>query len=317
MDLGSNTGRCCRFGPFELDVRSGELRKQGVRVRLQEQPLQILNLLLAQPGEVVLREEIQALLWHDRTSVEFDHGINVAIRRLRVALGDSAETPRYVETVARRGYRFIAAIERDLPEDPAQQSAPRAPAREDRHEVVSSPPAAEGGPVTAWLVSVATRVARWNRRRAWIGVVAGLAAIGLAAFFAVPSFWTRAPATSDIVPPRHLALTGSPVLSPNGLMLVAPVADRSNVRMLWVRSLRSGEDRLLTATTGASGPFWSADSGSIGFFSGNEVKVVTAKGERRASFVRRGCHFRRGVELRWDDSLSHRTRLAFVPGRNR
>ena len=93
----------------------GELRKHGVRVRLQEQPLQILIMLLDHPGEVVLREEIERHLWHGGTTVEFDHGINAAIRRLRTALGDTAETPRYVETVSRRGYRFLAPVEADPP----------------------------------------------------------------------------------------------------------------------------------------------------------------------------------------------------------
>src|SRR5262249_46853168 len=86
-------------------------RKHGVRIRFQEQPLQILLMLLANPGEAVLREEIQQKLWPNDTVVEFDHGINSAIKRLRTALGDSPENPRYVETLARRGYRFIAAVE--------------------------------------------------------------------------------------------------------------------------------------------------------------------------------------------------------------
>jgi serine/threonine protein kinase len=100
-----------RFGPFELDARSGELRKYGTRIRLQEQPLRILTMLLARPGEAVLRDEIQQALWPNRTVVEFDQGINAAIKRLRTALGDTAVGPRYIETLARRGYRFIGVLE--------------------------------------------------------------------------------------------------------------------------------------------------------------------------------------------------------------
>src|SRR5215471_19551269 len=100
-----------RFGPFELDVRAGELRKYGTRIRLQEQPLRLLTMLLARPGEAVLRDEIQQALWPNRTVVEFDQGINAAIKRLRTALGDTAARPRYIETLARRGYRFIGALE--------------------------------------------------------------------------------------------------------------------------------------------------------------------------------------------------------------
>jgi TolB-like protein/DNA-binding winged helix-turn-helix (wHTH) protein/Flp pilus assembly protein TadD len=99
-----------RFGVFELDLRAGELRKHGLRVRLQEQPFQILAMLLEHPGEVLTREELQTRLWPADTFVDFDHGLNKAISKIREALGDSAECPRFVETVARRGYRFLAEV---------------------------------------------------------------------------------------------------------------------------------------------------------------------------------------------------------------
>src|SRR5580704_12337813 len=102
-----------RFGVFELDLRAGELRKHGLRVRLQEQPFQILVMLLEHPGEVVTREEFQKKLWPEDTFVDFDHGLNKAVNKIRDALGDSAESPRFVETVARRGYRFLAEVKTD------------------------------------------------------------------------------------------------------------------------------------------------------------------------------------------------------------
>jgi len=100
-----------RFGIFEADLHTGELRKRGVRIRLQQQPFQVLGVLLARPGELVTRDELQAKLWTSDTFVDFDHGLNKAINKIRDALGDSAESPRFVETVARRGYRFIADVE--------------------------------------------------------------------------------------------------------------------------------------------------------------------------------------------------------------
>jgi TolB-like protein/DNA-binding winged helix-turn-helix (wHTH) protein/Tfp pilus assembly protein PilF len=100
-----------RFGSFEMDLRAGELRKHGVRIRLQAQPFQILGMLLERPGDVVTREELRQALWPGDTFVDFDHGLNNAINRLREALGDSAESPRFLETLPRRGYRFIAAVE--------------------------------------------------------------------------------------------------------------------------------------------------------------------------------------------------------------
>ncbi|MGE5833155.1 MAG: tetratricopeptide repeat protein [Acidobacteriota bacterium] len=99
-----------RFGVFEADLRTGELRKRGVRIRLQEQPFQVLAVLLARPGQLVTRDELRAGLWTADTFVDFDHGLNKAVNKIREALGDSAESPRFVETVARRGYRFIADV---------------------------------------------------------------------------------------------------------------------------------------------------------------------------------------------------------------
>lgn len=108
-----------RFVSFELDLRSHELRKQGVRVRVQDQPLRLLATLLDRPGELVTREELHRRLWPSDTFVDFEHGLNAAVRRLRTALGDSAECPQFVETLPRRGYRFVAAVERTAAESGA------------------------------------------------------------------------------------------------------------------------------------------------------------------------------------------------------
>ena len=99
-----------RFSVFEVDVQAGELRKQGVRVKLQAQPFHILQVLLEHPGEVITREELQKQIWPSDTFVDFDHGLNNAMKRLREALGDTAETPHFIETIPRRGYRFIGNL---------------------------------------------------------------------------------------------------------------------------------------------------------------------------------------------------------------
>ncbi len=104
------SSRIIRFGDFEVDLEAGELRKNGLRIRLQQQPFQILCLLLERPGRLVSRDDLQKLLWPNDTIVEFEHSINAAINRLREALCDSADEPRYVETLPRRGYRFIAPV---------------------------------------------------------------------------------------------------------------------------------------------------------------------------------------------------------------
>lgn len=103
--------RVARFGPFELDVETAELRKNGARVQLQEQPARILAFLLEHAGEVVTREQLREKLWAADTFVDFDHGLNAAVRKLRAALDDSADTPRFIETLPRHGYRFIPSVE--------------------------------------------------------------------------------------------------------------------------------------------------------------------------------------------------------------
>jgi TolB-like protein/Tfp pilus assembly protein PilF len=111
MEVSRSSHAMVRFGAFELDQDSGELRKDGARIRLQEQPLQILRILLEHPGKIITREELRDKIWQSDTFVDFDHGINNAIKRLREALGDTAETPRFIETLPRRGYRFLLSIE--------------------------------------------------------------------------------------------------------------------------------------------------------------------------------------------------------------
>jgi len=122
---GPPNNRPVRFGVFELDLSAGELRKNGAKLRLQGQPFQVLALLLERAGEVVTREELQQKLWPSDTFVDFDHSLNTAINKVREALGDSASSPRYVETLARRGYRFIAPVRtEETPQPPEPAPAP-------------------------------------------------------------------------------------------------------------------------------------------------------------------------------------------------
>src|SRR5688500_11495268 len=111
MATQAQTSRRLVFGPFEADIATGELRKNGIRVRLPPQPFQILLALLAQTGEVVTREELREKIWKDGTFVDFERGLNSATAKLRRTLGDSADFPRYIETVPGRGYRFIGTLD--------------------------------------------------------------------------------------------------------------------------------------------------------------------------------------------------------------
>jgi cholera toxin transcriptional activator len=136
MTEGSNGPQSApryRFGIFEADAATGELRRQGLRVKLNTQPFQVLLMLLERPGELLTREEISRQLWPDGTFVDYEHGVNSAVNRIREALGDTAASPRFLETLARRGYRFIAPVERldsgkDLVEGESRPSAEDSPA---------------------------------------------------------------------------------------------------------------------------------------------------------------------------------------------
>jgi len=133
-----------RFGAFEADAATGELRRQGVRIKLNAQPFQVLLMLLERPGDLLTREEISRRLWPDDTFVDYEHGVNSAVNRIREALGDTASHARFVETLARRGYRFVAPVERigegETPGAPAQ-STPPPPA--DEPSVVENDPEPE------------------------------------------------------------------------------------------------------------------------------------------------------------------------------
>ena len=115
-----DTGAILRFGEFEVDLCSGELRKSGDKIKLQDQPFKILAILLERPGQLVSREDLRRRIWPDESFGDFDHAVNVAVAKLRVALGDSSDSPRYIETLPRRGYRFAATAE--IVEDMGHQS---------------------------------------------------------------------------------------------------------------------------------------------------------------------------------------------------
>ena len=135
-----------RFAAFELDLRTGELRRSGVRINLPDQPFQVLRALLDRPGDLVTREELRQRLWAAETFVDFERGLNAAVRRLRDALGDSADVPRFVETLPRRGYRFIVPVSRQPAGGKAEPLAP-----EIADEAVPTPDiTAARPPIRAW-----------------------------------------------------------------------------------------------------------------------------------------------------------------------
>jgi TolB-like protein/DNA-binding winged helix-turn-helix (wHTH) protein/Flp pilus assembly protein TadD len=161
MEEPTSSPRVLRFGAFEVDVRAGELRKQGHKIRVQEQPFQVLAVLLENAGEVVSRDDFRRKLWPADTFVDFDHSLNNCVNKLREALGDSATSPRFIETVARRGYRFVAQLESiaapspevEQPSGPTQRPARHGPSRGVRRRWILT--------LTGTLVALAT-MAIWS-----------------------------------------------------------------------------------------------------------------------------------------------------------
>src|SRR5262249_8622024 len=125
-----------RFGVFEVDARSGEVRKAGSRIKLQDRPLQVLLALLERPGEVITREELRERVWPNESFGDFDHAVNVAVAKARIALDDSADTPRYIETLPKRGYRFIFPLS-----EPTGSIPPRIPEKTNRQAIAEGTPA--------------------------------------------------------------------------------------------------------------------------------------------------------------------------------
>jgi DNA-binding winged helix-turn-helix (wHTH) protein/Tol biopolymer transport system component len=222
-----------RFGIFEVDTRSGELRKAGSRIKLQDQPFKVLTALLERPGGVITREELRIRIWPNESFGDFDHAVNVAVAKLRSALGDSAELPRYVETLPRRGYRFIFPLTK-------QEGVPLLE-RTEKAEALG-----EGG--TAFPTDVAGPAgARDRRGRRSLAVAAIAVAVVVAALFVITSA-RRKPELATSAPPNlHIARVTNNgnvayvSISPDGRFLVYALRDKLTLS-LWTRVLGTQND---------------------------------------------------------------------------
>lgn len=241
-----------RFGPFELDSARGELRKNGARIPIQNQPFQVLKTLVERADHLVSREDLRQAIWASDTFVDFEHGLNAAMSKIRRALGDAAESPRYIETIPGNGYRFIAPV-RDHEPAPDKRPVPSLPdgspvVRSDAGESAYRSP-------KKWMIGAVTAA----------GLIGGCAILLKTADRAAPrpvvEFSIAPPPGSIFVPPvsrQEFAI------SPDGARL-AFTATGPNGTSIWIRELASLDMRPVPGTEGAWSVFWSPDSRSVYF----------------------------------------------------
>lgn len=250
------------FGPYEFSPQSGELRKYGSRIRLQGQPLQILTLLVSQPGELITREELKRRLWGGETHVDYEQGLNTAVNKLRQVLGDSADQPQYIETLPGKGYRFDAPIQRSANLNVLEIAA-RSPAR-----------------------AKAAQSRSWRQWLPW-------AAVGAVAIVA-PSYWlgsqTRSPqvglqaARFKIEAPAGFALEGgasrqSFAISPDGSRLAFTAMDGSGAQSVFLRPLNSLAPELVPDSRGSHTLFWAPDGQALFYTARGRLMRTSFRGD--------------------------------------
>ena len=249
-----------------MDAATGELRKQGMRIRLQEQPSQLLLMLLERAGEVVSREEICRKLWPPDTFVDFDQSLGTALRKLRQALGDDAETPRYIETIPKHGFRFVAPVERisAIPEAAytVGASEPAAPeANRELHPTGAFPP--------IWLAGVFAAACVLSFFFGW------LVHSRPAVLDGSGGHQVLRPVRSSVLPPSNWSFEHSSFsVSPDGTRLAFVAVGPDGNDKLWIRTLSSSNAQQINGTDGAWLPFWSPDSRRVGFFVAGKLTVV-------------------------------------------
>jgi Tol biopolymer transport system component/DNA-binding winged helix-turn-helix (wHTH) protein len=271
-----NDSNRARFGPYEVDLHTHELWKFGTRLKLVGQPFEILTMLLSQPGELVTRDEMRSRLWPSDTFVDFNHGLNAAVNKLREALSDSADAPRYIETLPRRGYRFIAQVEWLVDQPPAALAA--------------TPILAEAQPVSPELAAAKSTTdgdSRPKRRSGYLAAAGAVAVLLVVGGLMVRKLWFE-PTLSAHESVEHtrpllsVTDTANPAFSPDGNSVAFYHYQGPEGSGIYVTRVGSDQMRRLTTNEDDRNPVWSPDGRWIAFsrFRGEEhdIYVVAADG---------------------------------------
>jgi len=273
MDVPTNGRRRLGFGLFEADLLKRELYRRGVLVHVQDKPFQILALLLEHPGEVVTREELQKKLWSGDTFVEFDEGLNTAIRKLRHALGDSPDNPTFIETVPRQGYRLIASV-RVLNEIPADEETGSHRAVLDRSIVLPGAESHRDLSDADQHLTIPSLTRRTTRLLVTVAVLFALC-LGFGVGYLRRSRGSQR--TMHFAVPLSVAVRDL-ALSHQGHTLALVVVPRQGGTALWTIEVGGSAARQLENTESASYPFWSPDDRFIAFFADGKLKKIAASG---------------------------------------
>ena len=279
MAEGIRSRRVVCFGAFQCDLATGELCRHGHKLLyLADQPLEVLAMLLERPGELVTREEFKERLWPGQQYGSSDAGLNNAVNKLRDALNDNSDKPRYIETIPRKGYRFVASLEFD---EDLQGAAPvgNNGVGQPAPDPAESPRQGEKHPTDQKTDDRAGLLLK----RVLLGVAA-VGALGVLWWFTPPRIRRIDPITRfSISPPEGYRVAPGPwapeaAVSPDGQTIAVVLADSRAAQSLWVRPLAQASFQRLEGTEGADLPFWSPDAKSIGFFADGDLKKVSLEG---------------------------------------